>query len=82
MQGRGVGRALLGTLEAAGVLVTDAASEENLRLYRRAGYEPVDERVDDIEPVDDIGVRLLVLAKRVIQPGRGVSVNGGAGCGP
>jgi GNAT superfamily N-acetyltransferase len=83
MQGRGVGRVLLGTLEAAvpaGVrtlwLVTGAASEENLRLYRRAGYEPVDERVDDI------GVRLFVLAKSVIQPGRGVSVNGGADRGP
>jgi ribosomal protein S18 acetylase RimI-like enzyme len=83
MQGRGVGRSLLGTLEAAvpaGVrrlwLVTGAASEDNLRLYRRAGYEPVDDYVDDV------GVRILVLAKPVIQPGEGVSVADIAGSGP
>jgi GNAT superfamily N-acetyltransferase len=80
LQGRGVGRALLGTLEAAVPadvrrlwLVTGAASEDNLRLYRRAGYEPADEFVDDV------GVRVLVLAKPA---GGGVSVNGDADRGP
>ena len=83
MQGRGVGRALLGTLEAAvpaGVttlwLVAAAGSEDNLRLYRRAGYEPVDGYVDDV------GVRIVVLAKPVIHPGGGVSVNGIVGGDP
>ena len=80
MQGRGVGRSLLGTLEAAvpvGVrrlwLVTGASSEDNLRMYRRSGYEPVDEYVDDV------GVRVLVLVKPA---GGGVSVNGEVGSGP
>jgi hypothetical protein len=54
-------------------LVTGASSEENLRLYRRAGNEPVDERVADI------GVRLLVLAEPA---GGGVSVNSGGELGP
>jgi GNAT superfamily N-acetyltransferase len=83
MQGRGVGRSLLGTLEAAvpaGVrrlwLVTGAASEDNVRLYQRAGYEPVDGYVDDV------GVRIVVLAKPVIHPGGGVSVNGIVDGGP
>ena len=66
MQGRGVGRTLLGTVEAArpaGVrtlwLGTGAASEDNLRLYRRSGYR-------DLERfTDDVGVEVLVLAKSV-----------------
>ncbi|HEY3609731.1 MAG TPA: GNAT family N-acetyltransferase [Pseudonocardiaceae bacterium] len=76
MQGRGVGRALLGALEAAvpaGVrrlwLVTGASSEDNLRMYRRSGYQPADEYVDDV------GVRVLVLAKPA---GGRVSVTGDA----
>ncbi|MHC1562714.1 GNAT family N-acetyltransferase [Actinomycetospora sp. C-140] len=51
-QGHGIGRALLerahGELAPGDVtwLVTGARSEENLRLYRRAGYEETGRRVD------------------------------------
>jgi tRNA (guanine37-N1)-methyltransferase len=45
LQGRGLGRLLLEHIEAAAppeatsyVLFTGAKSEENIRMYRRAGY--------------------------------------------
>lgn len=49
-QGRGIGRALLGAIEAAfpGAevfeLFTGSLSANNLRLYRRQGYEPTGTR--------------------------------------
>lgn len=64
VQGRGIGSTLLAAVEAkapAGVsvlwLVTGARSTENLRLYRRAGYRVVDQRVDSA------GVGLVMLEK-------------------
>jgi tRNA (guanine37-N1)-methyltransferase len=45
LQGRGLGRFLLGAIEAAApqdvtgyVLFTGSGSERNLRMYRKAGY--------------------------------------------
>jgi GNAT superfamily N-acetyltransferase len=62
-QGHGIGRALLVRahveLATGDVtwLVTGARSEENLRLYRRAGYEETG------RPVDAAGVELLRLER-------------------
>jgi ribosomal protein S18 acetylase RimI-like enzyme len=66
MQGRGIGRALLGALEAAVPaevrtlwLGTGPVSAGNLRLYRNAGYELIGRRTDSA------GVELVVLAKSI-----------------
>ncbi|WP_433787641.1 GNAT family N-acetyltransferase [Actinomycetospora sp. CA-101289] len=62
-QGHGIGRALMerahAELAAGDVtwLVSGARSEENLRLYRRAGYE------DTGRLVDAVGVELLRLER-------------------
>ncbi|SER95224.1 GNAT family N-acetyltransferase [Actinokineospora terrae] len=63
-QGAGVGRALLAAVEAAAPpeitrfwLITGAASHDNQRLYRAAGYLPAGER-DDV-----VGIRLLIMEK-------------------
>ncbi|HEX6356070.1 GNAT family N-acetyltransferase [Actinophytocola sp.] len=65
-QGRGIGTLLLKAVEAAAPptvrtlwLVTGAASEGNLRLYRRSGYVVVGNRADSA------GVPLSLLEKRV-----------------
>lgn len=64
LQGRGIGSRLLSAVESAAPppvrtlwLVTGAASEPNLRLYRRAGYEVVADKVDDA------GVTLAIMEK-------------------
>lgn len=64
LQGNGIGRALLSAVEAAAPpevctfwLVTGAASEGNLRLYRRTGYAVVGNRTDAV------GVALAILEK-------------------
>jgi ribosomal protein S18 acetylase RimI-like enzyme len=64
LQGRGIGRALLEAVEAAAPkavrtfwLITGADSADNLRLYRKAGYEIVG------ETTDAAGVTLVVLEK-------------------
>ena len=64
LQGQGVGRTLLAAVEDAAPpevtvfwLVTGESSEENLRLYRKAGYEIVG------ESADAAGVALVVLEK-------------------
>jgi GNAT superfamily N-acetyltransferase len=66
VRGRGVGRALLGALEAAvpaGVrtlwLRTGEVSTDSIRLYRNAGYEPVG------KDTDAAGINMVVLAKPV-----------------
>jgi len=66
MQGRGIGRALLTTVESAvppGIRVlwlrTGANSEANLRLYERAGYRLAG------HDVDDAGVRVAYLEKPI-----------------
>ncbi|MEU8053842.1 GNAT family N-acetyltransferase [Micromonospora haikouensis] len=68
-QGRGVGARLLAEVEAACAgrasrfaLFTGAASERNLRLYRRHGYEIVGHRPDAN------GISLAVLEKRLVSP--------------
>jgi tRNA (guanine37-N1)-methyltransferase len=47
LQGRGIGRLLLGAIEQAApadvhelILFTGAGSERNLRMYKKAGYRP------------------------------------------
>ncbi|MFI0794157.1 GNAT family N-acetyltransferase [Micromonospora rubida] len=67
-QGRGIGPLLLRAVEAACadrvsrfVLFTGAASERNLRLYRRHGYEIVGNRPDAN------GISLAVLEKRLVK---------------
>lgn len=64
LQGRGIGRALLNSVESAAPrevltfwLITGIDSEDNLRLYRKAGYEIV------AETTDAVGVALVVLEK-------------------
>lgn len=64
LQGRGIGRALLTAVESAAPpevrtfwLITGIDSEDNLRLYRKAGYEIV------AETTDAVGVALVVLEK-------------------
>ncbi|WP_291409775.1 GNAT family N-acetyltransferase [Actinophytocola sp.] len=66
MQRRGIGRRLLATVEAAAPpavrtfwLVTGARSEDNLRMYAKAGYAVVGERADAA------GVAIVVLYKLV-----------------
>lgn len=69
-QGRGLGRALLAHVTAATPpavrtlwLVTGVRSAGNLRMYARAGFEPVDEREDAL------GVPVVVLEKSAgVQP--------------
>ncbi|WP_229401285.1 GNAT family N-acetyltransferase [Micromonospora okii] len=70
-QGRGVGTLLLAAVEAACAdrvsrfaLFTGAASEGNLRLYRRHGYEVVGSRPDAV------GIRLTEFEKRLVRPVR------------
>ncbi|MGC4805582.1 GNAT family N-acetyltransferase [Micromonospora sp. DT233] len=70
-QGRGIGTLLLGAVEAACAdrvsrfaLFTGAASEGNLRLYRRNGYEIVGHRPDAN------GITLAVFEKRLVTPAR------------
>ena len=63
VQGHGIGRALMERAHAELApgdvtwLVTGARSEENLRLYRRAGYEETGRLVDSV------GVELLRLER-------------------
>ncbi|MCA1655817.1 MAG: GNAT family N-acetyltransferase [Pseudonocardiaceae bacterium] len=64
LQGRGIGRRLLAAVESAAParvgtfwLVTGATSEENLRLYRGAGYQVA------AHTTDPVGVALVVLEK-------------------
>ncbi|GAB1512800.1 GNAT family N-acetyltransferase [Actinophytocola sp. KF-1] len=64
LQGRGIGRALLSAVEAAAPaavrtfwLITGFDSADNLRLYRKAGYEVVG------QSTDPAGVTLVVLEK-------------------
>ena len=64
LQGQGIGRALLVAVEAAAPqevrtfwLITGVESEDNLRLYRKAGYEVV------ADTTDAVGVELVVLEK-------------------
>jgi ribosomal protein S18 acetylase RimI-like enzyme len=64
LQGQGIGGALLAAVEEAAPhevrvfwLITGAESEDNLRLYRRAGYEVV------ADTTDAVGVALVVLEK-------------------
>jgi ribosomal protein S18 acetylase RimI-like enzyme len=66
LHGRGIGRRLLATVEAAAPpavrtlwLVTGVSSDGSLALYRRAGYAVVG------ESVDAAGVALVVLEKPV-----------------
>ena len=63
LQGRGVGRWMLESIEAAAPpdarsigLITGARSEDNLRMYHRAGFRPLPEQPDP---------RLVRLSKRV-----------------
>jgi ribosomal protein S18 acetylase RimI-like enzyme len=64
LQGNGIGSALLSAVEAAAPsavatlwLVTGAASEANLRLYRRTGYAVV------VDQTDAVGVAMVILEK-------------------
>ncbi|WP_320064713.1 GNAT family N-acetyltransferase [Micromonospora sp. RTGN7] len=70
-QGRGIGTLLLTAVEQACAdrasrfaLYTGAASQGNLRLYRRHGYEIVGNRPDDN------GISLAMLEKRLVSPPR------------
>lgn len=65
LQGHGIGRALLAAVEEAAPhevrtfwLITGADSEDNLRMYRKAGYDIV------AETTDAVGVALVVLEKK------------------
>ncbi|MGB3445054.1 MAG: GNAT family N-acetyltransferase [Actinophytocola sp.] len=72
LQGQGIGGALLAAMEAAAPgeirtfwLLAGAESEDNLRLYRRTGYEVV------AETVDPAGVAMVVLEKNRAAPRHG-----------
>jgi GNAT superfamily N-acetyltransferase len=64
LQGQGIGRVLLAAVEEAAPpevrvfwLITGAESDDNLRLYRKAGYAVV------ADTTDAVGVALVVLEK-------------------
>lgn len=71
-QRQGLGTALLAAIEASFplaerfALFTGSRSEGNLRLYRRAGYAPVDSR--EVKP----GLTLVFLEKPGTPPAQGV----------
>ncbi|MDQ3485217.1 MAG: tRNA (guanosine(37)-N1)-methyltransferase TrmD [Actinomycetota bacterium] len=70
LQGRGIGRWLLGLAESAAPeeatrleVFTGAASVANLRMYKRAGYRPMREAFVDAEGREDPGVVRLAKAR-------------------